>query len=124
MALSEFDMPAKEAAKHIHPDRRLTLPPEAGGFSERAAIVFTKARLNQAYVDLLNGNVEKVSKWLDAVAERSPAEAIRLLMELTEFVSPKLKAAEVKINADVGGQATKRLQDMSLDELTALNSGS
>lgn len=124
MSLDEFNMPVKEAAKHIHPDKRLRLPPAVGGFTEKQAIVFTKARLNQSYIDLLNGNVEKVSAWLDSVAERNPAEAIRLLIELTEFVAPKLKAAEVKISADVGAAGQKRLQDMSLDELQTLNSGS
>lgn len=124
MALDEFTMPAKEAAKHMHPDKRLTTLPANGGFTEKQAIVFTKARLNQAYVDLMNNNVAKVSAWLDSVAERNPAEAIRLLMELTEFVQPKLKAAEVKINAGVDPLAQKRLSEMSLDELQQLNSGS
>lgn len=80
-----------------------------------------RANLNYAITQLLNGKMEKVAKWLDDVGERSPIEAVRLVMELTEFVQPRLKAANVNanLNADVA-PGNRRLSDMSLEELDGL----
>lgn len=78
----------------------------------------SKARLNYALSELVNAGSEKVLKWLDLVAERDPAAAVRLYMELAEFSQPRLKAAQVIANLSAGdtGHASN-MRSMSIEEL-------
>ena len=53
------------------------------------------ARLRDAFTELLEDNMGKVQEFLDKVAEKSPQKALELLLKLSEFVLPKLRAIEV-----------------------------
>ena len=53
------------------------------------------ARLREAFTDLLEDNMGKVQELLDKVAEKNPQKALELLLKLSEFVLPKLRAIEV-----------------------------
>lgn len=112
-------MPTKEIVKRLTVDERLARVGLPEGFTPRQATQISKARLAFALAELAEGHVDHVSGWLRDVAEKNPAEAIRLYMELMEFSTPRMKAAQVNVNADVpmtpNGQ--KRLQDMTLEEL-------
>ncbi len=115
--MSEFNMPPTEIAKRLTTDekvRRVGLP---AGFTPRQANAVTMARLQAALSDLADGKVEKVRVWLDQVGERSPAEAIRLFMELLEFRMPRLKAAQVVANLTPSTDGARRLSEMSIEEL-------
>lgn len=52
-----------------------------------------KAR--EAFAALADGNVERVQGWLNQVAEKDPATAMRLFLDLAEFSVPKLQRTEL-----------------------------
>ena len=53
------------------------------------------ARLREAFTDLLEGNMGRLQELLDKVAEKNPEKALELMLKLSEFVLPKLRAIEV-----------------------------
>lgn len=118
-------MPTKEIAKRLTVDERLARVGAPEGFTARQATAITKARLTFALADLAEGHVGKVQVWLDQVAEKNPEAAIRLYMELMEFSTPRMKAAQVNVNAnaDVNASGTRQLHEMSLDELRVVAEG-
>lgn len=117
--MSEFDMSPKEIAKRLTTDERISRVGQEVGLTARQANAITMARLQSALSDLADGKVQKVSLWLDQVGERSPAEAIRLFMELLEFRMPRLKAAQVVANLtpDSNPAGARRLTEMTMAEL-------
>ena len=52
-------------------------------------------RLREAYSDLLENNISRVQELFDKVAEKNPEKALELLLKLSEFALPKLRAIEV-----------------------------
>ena len=54
----------------------------------------TKA-LREAYSDLLENNISRVQELFDKVADKNPQKALELLLKLSEFALPKLRAIEV-----------------------------
>jgi hypothetical protein len=48
--------------------------------------------IREAFTDLLDNNLEKMQSDLDSL---KPAERLRVLLELSSFVIPKLKATEI-----------------------------
>jgi len=53
------------------------------------------ARLREAFTELLEDNMGKVQELFDKVAEKNPQKALELLLKLSEFALPKLRAIEV-----------------------------
>jgi len=53
------------------------------------------ARLREAFTGLLESNMGKVQELFDKVAEKNPQKALELMLKLSEFVLPKLRAIEV-----------------------------
>jgi len=53
------------------------------------------ARLREAFTELLEDNVGRVQELFDKVAEKNPQKALELLLKLSEFALPKLRAIEV-----------------------------
>lgn len=72
--------------------------------------------IRAALRDLVEGNADRVQSWLDAVAERDPAEALRLWLGLLRYVTPTLQAAAI---ADLtpSKTASQQLASMSEEEL-------
>ena len=52
-------------------------------------------RLREAFRELLEDNMGRLQELLDKVAEKNPQKAIELMLKLSEFVLPKLRAIEV-----------------------------
>jgi len=52
-------------------------------------------RLREAFAELLEGNMCRVQELFDKVAEKNPQKALELLLKLSEFAIPKLRAIEV-----------------------------
>ncbi len=59
------------------------------------------AEIKEAYKNLIENNLDKLSTWLDKVAEKSPERALGILIELSEFVIPKLARTETKHEGDL-----------------------
>ncbi len=55
--------------------------------------------IRERFNDLLENNLSNIEKWLTATAEKDPAKALDLLLKLSEFVVPKLKAADLNLNS-------------------------
>lgn len=74
--------------------------------------------IRAALRDLAEGNADRVQSWLDAVAERDPAEALRLWLSLLRYVTPTLQAAAI---ADLtpSKAVSQQLTAMSEEELLA-----
>ena len=53
------------------------------------------AKLREAFTELLEDNIGRLQELLDKVAEKNPQKALELLLKLSEFVLPKLRAIEV-----------------------------
>lgn len=47
------------------------------------------AEIREAYANLIHGNLDNITQWLEQVAERDPQKAIDLLIKLSPFVLPK-----------------------------------
>jgi hypothetical protein len=45
--------------------------------------------IRQAYADLIHGNLDNITVWLQEVAVRDPQKAIECLIKLSPFVLPK-----------------------------------
>ena len=72
--------------------------------------------IRAALRDLAEGNADRVQSWLDSVAEKDPAEALRLWLGLLRYVTPTLQAAAI---ADLtpSKAASQQLTAMSDEEL-------
>ena len=72
--------------------------------------------IRAALRDLAEGNADRVQSWLDAVAEKDPAEALRLYLGLLRYVTPTLQAAAI---ADLtpSKAVSQQLTAMSDEEL-------
>lgn len=72
--------------------------------------------IRAALRDLAEGNADRVQSWLDAVAEKDPAEALRLWLGPLRYVTPTLQAVAI---ADVtpSGPVRQQLAAMSEEEL-------
>lgn len=123
--MSEFDMPVKQIVKRLTHDERIAAVGTDVGLTPRQANAITKARLNFAISQLAEQNIENVHEWLQRVAAVAPAEAVRLYMELMEFSVPRMKAAQVNLNAnaDLGDKTARSLADMSIEDLRLVAEG-
>jgi hypothetical protein len=72
--------------------------------------------IRAALRDLAEGNADRAQSWLDSVAEKDPAEALRLWLGLLRYVTPTLQAAAI---ADLtpSKAASQQLTAMSDEEL-------
>jgi hypothetical protein len=118
--MSEFDMPPEEVVKHLPVGERLQRVGLPTGLTTRQANAITQARLQLALSELADANVENVQKWLEQVGDRSPAEALRLYMELLEFRMPRMKAATVVANLTPDSGNAKDLKHLSIEELQSI----
>lgn len=60
----------------------------------------------EAFRTLVENNTDKFQGWLDKVAEKNPAKAFELVMNLSEFILPKLSRTEVKAEIE---ETTRRI---------------
>lgn len=57
------------------------------------------SKIKEAYQQLVEGNLENMTEWLEEVAADDPKEAIQLMLKLSEYIIPKLARQEV-VGAD------------------------
>lgn len=72
----------------------------------------TQNRIRSAMAELSHGQIEKVSGWLDRVAEHSPAKAVELFIELAQFNLPRLKAIAVDVRSTDGSVKTLSVSEL------------
>ena len=54
-------------------------------------------QIRNFYQSFLETNMEKMQQLFDEVAAENPSKAIELILKVSEFVIPKLKAVEVDV---------------------------
>lgn len=114
---NEFDMPTKEIVTRMSPEARLRAVGQPVGLTPRQANAVTQARLQLALSELAEGLADEVKAWIREVSSRSPAEAVRLYLELLEFRMPRMKAATVVANWTPSEEGRRRLSEISFEEL-------
>ena len=55
-------------------------------------------RVKAFYLDLLDGNLERIQDWLNQTAAEDPAKALDFLLKLSPFVIPKKTESDIKID--------------------------
>ena len=55
----------------------------------------TTEEVKRAYQNLVEMNLENMSKWLEQVAEKDPNKAMELMLKLSEYFIPKLARQEI-----------------------------
>ncbi len=120
--MGEFSLTEKELADRMTLEQRLAGVGKPGGLSPQQGKAIARARLQYAMSELADMNVVNVHNWLQEVARVNPAEAIRLFMELADYTTPRLKAAQVNanLNVDATPGGGKNLKEMTLDELQSI----
>jgi hypothetical protein len=51
----------------------------------------------EAFADPVRGNLDNVQLWLDRVAQDNPAKALVLMLQLSRYVLPELKAMALEV---------------------------
>ena len=50
--------------------------------------------IKEAYRQLIEKNLDNLTKWIEQIAAKDPEKAIRILADLSEYVVPKLARSE------------------------------
>jgi ribosomal protein L29 len=59
-----------------------------------------KTEIREMYQQVIENNLSNVEIWLSNIAEDNPAKALDLMLRLSEFCLPKLKAMEIKADTN------------------------
>jgi DNA phosphorothioation-dependent restriction protein DptG len=51
--------------------------------------------IKEAFQSLIESNLSNIETWLNEVASKDPAKALDMLLRLSEFILPKMKATEL-----------------------------
>jgi hypothetical protein len=79
----------------------------------------TQQEIKDAFKTLIESNLEKTESWLSEVAVKDPARALELLLKLAEFVIPKLKSVEAKL--DFQALTEQQITDLTTNVLNTLS---
>ena len=76
---------------------------QTGNPAGRPAGTPNKATTNarEAIASFVEGNVERLNGWLDAIAQDSPKDAYNCFMSVVEYHIPKLARSEVKHEGEI-----------------------
>lgn len=119
--VSEFNRPPNEIRDMLTEEDRLKLVGLPQGYTPRQAKAIVTARIEYGLSKLADGMIEDVAKWIREVGTRNPAEAVRLFMDLLEFRIPKIKAAQLNLNASADlSPSAGNLTTLSLEDLQAI----
>lgn len=63
--------------------------------------------IREAFAKLLEGKMGDVEEWLNEIKENDPVRAFELMLKMTDFILPKLKAVETTFNTEDGVKSIK-----------------
>lgn len=58
----------------------------------------TNKEIRETFKTLVEGNLSEIQNWITLTAQKDPAKAIDVVLKLSEFCIPKLKATELTTN--------------------------
>ncbi len=77
----------------------------------------TTLELQSSFNTILSNNVDNIDKWINDVAEKEPAKALDLILKMSSFIMPKMRAIQ---SEDLGKQCDcedlSKLSDEELNE--------
>lgn len=59
-----------------------------------------KKDIKESFQSLVECNLSNINIWLNAVAVDNPAKALDLMLKLSEFILPKMRATELKTDIE------------------------
>ena len=80
----------------------------------------TTANAREAIAAFVEGNVDRLNGWLDAIAEENPKAAFECFMDVVEYHVPKLNRTEMQ-TLDKNGQPTNPVQSLTPHQQEALD---
>lgn len=83
------------------------------------AINKTTKDIKQAYRELIENNISNLTKWLESIAKNNPEKAIYILINLSEYVIPKLGRIDSDLTTK-GKEITTSQYDLSKLSVEAL----
>ena len=89
-------------------------PPNAGKGRVKGVPNAVTFEMRQVLLAFLQGNADKMQRLFDRVARKNPAMAIKLMLKMTEFVTPKLRQPErggALVNINLGGNSPLSMEE-------------
>lgn len=68
----------------------------------KGALNHTTRDIKEAYQLLIEKNLDNLSKWLNEIAVKDPARAINIILDLSEYVIPKLARSDFNLKNNSG----------------------
>lgn len=62
----------------------------------KGALNHTTRDIKAAYKQLIEKNLDNMTKWLNEIAIKDPARAMNIIIELSEYIVPKLARSEIE----------------------------
>ena len=54
--------------------------------------------IKKAFQSIVEGNLQNIEKWLKDVATDNPAKGLEMVLRMSEFVLPKMKATDISLD--------------------------
>lgn len=107
---------ANRGAVQISAEDRLMLglqePGNPKAFGMRKIDGITAGRLRYAMSELVAMNIDNIDTWIKQVAAQSPKAAIELMLQLSEFSLPRLKAIAIQVDDRSANPRTMSVADL------------
>lgn len=63
--------------------------------------------IREKFAQLLENKMPDVEEWLEEIKENDPVKAFELMLKMSEYILPKLKAVETTFNTEEGVSSIK-----------------
>jgi hypothetical protein len=73
--------------------------------------------IKEAYRLLINENISNMGKWINKIAIKDPAKAFNIIIELSEYVIPKLARSDYDLQNNSGTKINVVFDETSRDEI-------
>lgn len=115
IADAEFQLPEAQALQHS-----TERPDHAKARSQLDVQRITANKIRTNFMVLLQQQDENIVSALDDIRKKNPQIYLQLLIEVAQFITPKLKASKIVIDDETKRNDAVALRDMSMEQLMAL----
>lgn len=91
---------------------------KTGGREPGTCNIITK-EIRESFQNLVEQNLSEIQNWITSTAKKDPVKAVELILKLSEFCLPKLKAIEFKIPEKPEVQLTPEQRKTEIAKLKA-----